>query len=96
MVNEIMNFIAQHDPEVGKAIEAEYARQKRNIELIASENIVSEAVMAFAKNAIKNGDGCEGQKFSFGFMNVNPFFHTPAEKQSDLARVTSKSKTKVI
>ena len=37
MVNEIMNFIAQHDPEVGKAIEAEDARQKRNIELIASE-----------------------------------------------------------
>ena len=45
MVKDVMNFITQSDPEVGKAIEAEYARQKRNIELIASENIVSEAVM---------------------------------------------------
>ena len=41
MVKDVMNFITQSDPEVGKAIEAEYARQKRNIELIASENIVS-------------------------------------------------------
>ena len=37
MVKDVMNFITQSDPEVGKAIEAEYARQKRNIELIASE-----------------------------------------------------------
>lgn len=72
---------------------------KENAEKFSCDEMkaaVSEAVMAFAKNAIKNGDGCEGQKFSFGFMNVNPFFHAPAEKQSDLARVTSKSKTKVI
>ena len=45
MVNEVMNFITDYDPEVGKAIEAEAARQRRNLELIASENIVSEPVM---------------------------------------------------
>lgn len=61
MVNEIMNFIAQHDPEVGKAIEAEYARQKRNIELIASENIVSEAVMAAMGTVLTN-------KYAEGFL----------------------------
>lgn len=33
MVKENMDFITQYDPEVGKAIEAEYARQKRNIEI---------------------------------------------------------------
>ena len=45
MVNEIMKMISAYDGEVGAAIEAEAARQRRNLELIASENIVSEAVM---------------------------------------------------
>ena len=39
MVNEIMELITGYDPEVGKAIEQEAARQRRNLELIASENI---------------------------------------------------------
>ena len=34
------------DREVGEAIKKEWLRQKNNLELIASENIVSEAVMA--------------------------------------------------
>lgn len=54
MVNETMKFITQYDPEVGKAIESEYARQKRNIELIASENIVSEAVLAAMGTVLTN------------------------------------------
>ena len=54
MVKDVMNFITQNDPEVGKAIEAEYARQKRNIELIASENIVSEAVMMAMGTVLTN------------------------------------------
>ena len=54
MVNETMKFITQYDPEIGNAIEAEYARQKRNIELIASENIVSEAVMAAMGTVLTN------------------------------------------
>ena len=45
MVNEVMEFITSYDREVGEAIEAECARQRRNLELIASENIVSEPVM---------------------------------------------------
>ena len=43
MVNELMRLIAEHDSEVGAAVNAEFARQRRNLELIASENIVSEA-----------------------------------------------------
>ena len=46
MVREAMEFVKAYDPELGNMIEAEYKRQQRNIELIASENIVSEAVMA--------------------------------------------------
>lgn len=46
MVRQAMDFVTAFDPELGRIIEAEYKRQARNIELIASENIVSEAVMA--------------------------------------------------
>ena len=45
MVNEVMNFITDYDKEVGDAIQAELGRQRQNLELIASENIVSEPVM---------------------------------------------------
>ena len=46
MVKDIMEFLAGQDPEVGAAVQAEYDRQRRNIELIASENFVSPAVLA--------------------------------------------------
>ena len=45
MIQQTMDFIAQADPEVGASIREEFARECRNIELIASENLVSEAVM---------------------------------------------------
>lgn len=54
MVNETMKFLSSYDPEVGKAIESECARQRRNIELIASENIVSDAVMAAMGTVLTN------------------------------------------
>ena len=46
MVKDVIDFLIQQDPQVGNAVQAEYDRQRRNIELIASENIVSPAVMA--------------------------------------------------
>ena len=45
LVQEVMDYISGYDPEVGKGLELELARQRRNLELIASENIVSPAVM---------------------------------------------------
>ena len=45
MVSEIIKKITEADSEVGNAISAELGRQKRGLELIASENLVSEAVM---------------------------------------------------
>ncbi len=41
-----IGFLAKYDPEVSEAMAGELKRQKRNLELIASENIVSPAVMA--------------------------------------------------
>ena len=63
MVNEVMNFITDYDPEVGKAIEAEAARQRRNLELIASENIVSPAVM-LAMGTVPTNKYAEGYPVS--------------------------------
>ena len=45
MIQQSMDFIAKFDPEVAASMQEELARQRRNIELIASENLVSEAVM---------------------------------------------------
>jgi glycine hydroxymethyltransferase len=45
MVSEVIKQITGYDKEVGEAINAELSRQKRGLELIASENMVSEAVM---------------------------------------------------
>ena len=54
MFRENMDLVKQFDPEVGQAIEQEYNRQRRNIELIASENIVSPAVMAAMGTVLTN------------------------------------------
>ena len=54
MVRQAMDFVTAFDPELGRMIEAEYKRQARNIELIASENIVSEAVMAAMGSVLTN------------------------------------------
>lgn len=51
---DTIGFVEKLDPEVGNAMAAELARQKRNLELIASENIVSPAVMAAMGSALTN------------------------------------------
>lgn len=54
MINEIIAKITENDAEVGAAVAAEYDRQKTRIELIASENFVSEAVMLAAGTPLTN------------------------------------------
>ena len=54
MIKETMEFLSQYDPEVGATIEKEYHREQRNIELIASENIVSPAVMMAMGTCLTN------------------------------------------
>ncbi len=68
MVNEVMEFLSSQDPEVGSAIEKECARQRRNLELIASENIVSEAVMMAMGTVLTNkyAEGYPGKRYYGG------------------------------
>ena len=68
MVREAMDFVTAFDPELGRMIEAEYKRQSRNIELIASENIVSEAVMAAMGSVLTNkyAEGYPGKRYYGG------------------------------
>ena len=54
MVKENMEFLASFDPELGEAVKAECTRQQRGIELIASENFVSPAVMAAVGSVLTN------------------------------------------
>ena len=68
MVREAMDFVTAFDPELGRMIEAEYKRQARNIELIASENIVSAAVMAAMGSVLTNkyAEGYPGKRYYGG------------------------------
>ncbi len=68
MIKENMEFIKSFDPEIGEAIEKEYARQQRGLELIASENVVSPAVMATMGTVLTNkyAEGYPGKRYYGG------------------------------
>jgi glycine hydroxymethyltransferase len=73
MIREMMSYVSQHDPEVGAAIEKEFLRQRRNIELIASENCVSEAVLAATGSILTNkyAEGYPGKRYYGGCEEVD-------------------------
>lgn len=73
MVKDNMEFLIAQDPEVGEAVKAEYDRQRRNIELIASENFVSEAVLAAAGTVLTNkyAEGYPGHRYYGGCQCVD-------------------------
>ena len=73
MIQQTMDFISQHDPEVGASIQEEFARERRNIELIASENIVSEAVMLAMGTCLTNkyAEGYPGKRYYGGCYAVD-------------------------
>ena len=54
MVKENMDLLEKLDPEVGRAVKAEYNRQMRGLELIASENVVSRGVLAANSTVLTN------------------------------------------
>ena len=71
MYNDIMDtigFVAAADPEVGEGMKKELARQRRNLELIASENLVSPAVMAAMGSVLTNkyAEGYPGKRYYGG------------------------------
>ncbi len=63
-----IDFVKEADLEVGQAMEKELFRQRRNIELIASENFVSSAVMAAMGSALTNkyAEGYPGKRYYGG------------------------------
>ncbi len=65
---DTIGFVSQYDPEVGSAMAKELARQQRNLELIASENIVSPAVMAAMGSVLTNkyAEGYSGKRYYGG------------------------------
>ncbi|MCI6846516.1 MAG: serine hydroxymethyltransferase [Solobacterium sp.] len=68
-----MNLVYQEDEEVGQAIKDEYVRQNRNIELIASENIVSPTVLYAMGSVLTNkyAEGYPGKRYYGGCENVD-------------------------
>ena len=76
MFNDLMDtigFVSGKDPEVGQAMEKEFGRQQRNLELIASENIVSPAVMAAMGSVLTNkyAEGYPGKRYYGGCQCVD-------------------------
>ena len=73
MIQQTMDFISQYDPEVGASMNEEFSRQRRNIELIASENIVSEAVMLAMGSCLTNkyAEGYPGKRYYGGCYAVD-------------------------
>ncbi len=73
MLKEIMDYIAEHDPEVGAGIKAEYERQCNTIELIASENIISEPAMLAMGSVLTNkyAEGYAGKRFYGGCEHID-------------------------
>ena len=73
MIQDMMELISAADPEVGTAIKGEYARQVRNVELIASENFVSPAVMAAMATVLTNkyAEGYPGRRYYGGCEEVD-------------------------
>ena len=68
MIKKIMDFICEADAEVGDAVKKEFARQQRGLELIASENAVSPAVMAAMSTVLTNkyAEGYPGKRYYGG------------------------------
>ena len=86
MVNEVMEFLSSQDPEVGAVIQKECGRQRRNLELIASENIVSEAVMMAMGTVLTNkyAEGYPGKRYYGGCEYVDVLENIAIERAKKL------------
>jgi glycine hydroxymethyltransferase len=86
MIKDIMEFLKENDPEVGEAIKKEYARQSRNLELIASENIISEASMLAMGTVLTNkyAEGYPGKRYYGGCVDVDIVESIAIERAKEL------------
>ena len=75
---DTIGFVAKTDPELAAAMGRELQRQRQNIELIASENIVSPAVMAAMGTVLTNkyAEGYPGRRYYGGCARTRWKKHT--------------------
>ena len=80
--DEVLNY----DPELAKAMDDELARQRSHIELIASENLVSKAVMAAMGSPLTNkyAEGYPGKRYYGGCENVDVIENLAIERAKEL------------
>lgn len=73
LIHDVMNYIKSCDEEIGDALYLELNRQRRNLELIASENIVSPAVMLAMGTAPTNkyAEGYPAKRYYGGCEHVD-------------------------
>lgn len=73
MVTDVMKLLTENDKEIGEAIQLEFGRQQGNLELIASENIVSEASMLAMGTVLTNkyAEGYPGKRYYGGCEDVD-------------------------
>lgn len=73
MIKETIELVAKTDPEVAAAISAEFERQSDGLELIASENVVSEAVMCAMGSVLTNkyAEGYPAKRYYGGCQCVD-------------------------
>ncbi|WP_422031496.1 serine hydroxymethyltransferase [Roseovarius sp.] len=78
--------LAERDPEIAKAIESELGRQRDEIELIASENIVSAAVMQAQGSVLTNkyAEGYPGRRYYGGCQYVDVAENLAIERAKQL------------
>ncbi|HBN10979.1 MAG TPA: serine hydroxymethyltransferase [Ruminococcus sp.] len=83
---DTIGFVESVDPEVGSAMQKELARQKRNLELIASENIVSPAVMAAMGSVLTNkyAEGYPSKRYYGGCECVDIVERIAIERAKEL------------
>ena len=82
MTEEMIRFVGSFDPQIAEMIGKELARQRRNIELIASENIVSEAVMTAMGSVLTNkyAEGYPGKRYYGGCECVDEIENLAIER----------------
>ena len=73
MIQDMIKTVGLSDPEIADAIAAELARQRDGLELIASENVVSEAVMCAMGSVLTNkyAEGYPGKRYYGGCACVD-------------------------
>lgn len=83
---DTIGFLGQYDKEVADAMDLELKRQKRNLELIASENIVSPAVMAAMGSVLTNkyAEGYPGKRYYGGCEDVDIVENIAIERAKNL------------